>query len=161
MPVEQQERLRQFLASRSEIIAGDRMVLATLRAHARAISVAKPLPAKRSNIAYMSCGSGRPGACWNPQKPTSSLVFVVGQPGSDTSSFEQRLALSDALRAPFPREHVAVHYVAPNVLVLHEAVEGIEIRGLDRVISQSFGVHAPRAYRRAAGLGTHCNTDSR
>jgi zinc/manganese transport system permease protein len=36
MPVEQQERLRQFLASRSEIIAGDRMVLATLRAHARA-----------------------------------------------------------------------------------------------------------------------------
>ena len=35
MPVEQQERLRQFLASRAEIIAGDRMVLATLRAHAR------------------------------------------------------------------------------------------------------------------------------
>ena len=28
-------RLRQFLASRSEIIAGDRMVLTTLRAHAR------------------------------------------------------------------------------------------------------------------------------
>ena len=36
IPVEQQERLRQFLASRSEIVAGDRMVLATLRAHARA-----------------------------------------------------------------------------------------------------------------------------
>jgi zinc/manganese transport system permease protein len=35
MPVEEQERLRQFLASRGEIIAGDRMVLATLRAHAR------------------------------------------------------------------------------------------------------------------------------
>jgi zinc/manganese transport system permease protein len=36
IPVEQQERLRQFLASRGEIVAGDRMVLATLRAHARA-----------------------------------------------------------------------------------------------------------------------------
>ena len=35
MSGEQQERLRQFLASRSEIIAGDRMVLATLRNHAR------------------------------------------------------------------------------------------------------------------------------
>jgi hypothetical protein len=35
MAAEQQERLRQFLASRGEIIAGDRMVLATLRAHAR------------------------------------------------------------------------------------------------------------------------------
>ena len=35
MPGEQQERLRQFLASRGEIIAGDRMVLTTLRAHAR------------------------------------------------------------------------------------------------------------------------------
>jgi zinc/manganese transport system permease protein len=36
MPGEQRERLRQFLASRAEIVAGDRMVLATLRAHARA-----------------------------------------------------------------------------------------------------------------------------
>jgi hypothetical protein len=36
MPGEQQERLRQFLASRAEIVAGDRVVLATLRAHARA-----------------------------------------------------------------------------------------------------------------------------
>jgi zinc/manganese transport system permease protein len=35
MPAEQQERLRQFLASRGEIVAGDRMVLATLRSHAR------------------------------------------------------------------------------------------------------------------------------
>jgi hypothetical protein len=35
MSGEQQERLRQFLASRGEIIAGDRMVLATMRAHAR------------------------------------------------------------------------------------------------------------------------------
>jgi zinc/manganese transport system permease protein len=35
MPEEQQERLRQFLASRGEIVAGDRLVLATLRAHAR------------------------------------------------------------------------------------------------------------------------------
>jgi zinc/manganese transport system permease protein len=35
MSGEQQERLRQFLASRSEIIAGDRVVLATLRSHAR------------------------------------------------------------------------------------------------------------------------------
>ncbi|HTI55362.1 MAG TPA: metal ABC transporter permease [Verrucomicrobiae bacterium] len=36
MRAEQQERLRQFLAGRTEIVAGDRMVLATLRAHARA-----------------------------------------------------------------------------------------------------------------------------
>jgi len=35
LPEEQQERLRQFLASRGEIVAGDRLVLATLRAHAR------------------------------------------------------------------------------------------------------------------------------
>ncbi|HYB70229.1 MAG TPA: metal ABC transporter permease [Candidatus Bathyarchaeia archaeon] len=35
MPAEQQERLRQFLAGRGEIVAGDRMVVATLRAHAR------------------------------------------------------------------------------------------------------------------------------
>lgn len=35
MSADRQERLRQFLASRSEIIAGDRMVLATLRSHAR------------------------------------------------------------------------------------------------------------------------------
>ncbi len=35
MSEEEQERLRQFLASRSEISAGDRMVLATLRSHAR------------------------------------------------------------------------------------------------------------------------------
>jgi len=35
MPGEMQERLRQFLASRSEIAAGDRMVLRTLRAKAR------------------------------------------------------------------------------------------------------------------------------
>jgi zinc/manganese transport system permease protein len=35
MPEEQQERLRQFLAGRGEIVAGDRMVLATLRSHAR------------------------------------------------------------------------------------------------------------------------------
>lgn len=32
---EQQERLRQFLASRGEIAAGDRMVLGTLRGKAR------------------------------------------------------------------------------------------------------------------------------
>ena len=36
MPAEQQERLRQFLAGRAEIVAGDRMVLATLRSRARA-----------------------------------------------------------------------------------------------------------------------------
>jgi hypothetical protein len=36
MPAEQQERLRQFLAGRAEIVAGDRIVLATLRSHARA-----------------------------------------------------------------------------------------------------------------------------
>jgi zinc/manganese transport system permease protein len=36
LPAEQQERLRQFLAGRAEIVAGDRMVLATLRSHARA-----------------------------------------------------------------------------------------------------------------------------
>jgi len=36
MPGEPQERLRQFLASRAEIVAGDRVVLAALRAHARA-----------------------------------------------------------------------------------------------------------------------------
>jgi zinc/manganese transport system permease protein len=36
MPAEQQERLRQFLAGRAEMVAGDRMVLATLRSHARA-----------------------------------------------------------------------------------------------------------------------------
>ena len=36
MPAEMQERLRQFLAGRGEITAGDRMVLATLRARARA-----------------------------------------------------------------------------------------------------------------------------
>jgi zinc/manganese transport system permease protein len=35
MPPEMQERLRQFLAGRGEIAAGDRMVLATLRARAR------------------------------------------------------------------------------------------------------------------------------
>ena len=35
MPEETQERLRQFLASRGEIVAGDRMVLRTLRAKAR------------------------------------------------------------------------------------------------------------------------------
>ena len=35
MSPEMQERLRQFLASRAEIAAGDRMVLATLRDHAR------------------------------------------------------------------------------------------------------------------------------
>ena len=36
MPPEMQERLRQFLAGRGEIAAGDRMVLSTLRARARA-----------------------------------------------------------------------------------------------------------------------------
>jgi hypothetical protein len=36
MPTEQQERLRQFLAGRAEIVAGDRVVLAALRSHARA-----------------------------------------------------------------------------------------------------------------------------
>lgn len=35
MPAEQQERLRQFLAGRSEISAGDRLVLRTLRSKAR------------------------------------------------------------------------------------------------------------------------------
>jgi hypothetical protein len=35
MPEEMQERLRQFLASRAEITAGDRMVLKTLRRKAR------------------------------------------------------------------------------------------------------------------------------
>ncbi|MGH7276836.1 MAG: hypothetical protein ACREIY_07395, partial [Candidatus Rokuibacteriota bacterium] len=35
MSQEKEERLRQFLASRSEITAGDRMVLRTLRARAR------------------------------------------------------------------------------------------------------------------------------
>ena len=32
---EQRERLRQFLAGRGEIVAGDRLVVATLRRHAR------------------------------------------------------------------------------------------------------------------------------
>jgi zinc/manganese transport system permease protein len=36
LPDEQRERLRQFLASRDEITAGDRLVLRTLRQHARA-----------------------------------------------------------------------------------------------------------------------------
>ena len=35
LPAEQEERLRQFLASRGEITAGDRFVLRALRAHAR------------------------------------------------------------------------------------------------------------------------------
>ena len=35
MDVAEQERLRQFLAGRAEIAAGDRMVLRTLRSHAR------------------------------------------------------------------------------------------------------------------------------
>jgi zinc/manganese transport system permease protein len=35
MPPEQQERLRQFLAGRDEILAGDRLVLRTLRERAR------------------------------------------------------------------------------------------------------------------------------
>lgn len=35
MPAEQRERLRQFLTGRSEIAAGDRMVLKTLRGKAR------------------------------------------------------------------------------------------------------------------------------
>jgi zinc/manganese transport system permease protein len=35
MPIEQQERLRQFLAGRGEITAGDQMVLMTLRRKAR------------------------------------------------------------------------------------------------------------------------------
>jgi len=35
MTADQQERLRQFVAARGEIVAGDRMVLATLRGHAR------------------------------------------------------------------------------------------------------------------------------
>ena len=35
MSAEAQERLRQFLASRGEIAAGDRMVLTTLRSRAR------------------------------------------------------------------------------------------------------------------------------
>jgi zinc/manganese transport system permease protein len=35
MPADQQERLRQFLAGRSEITAGDRLVLRTLRSKAR------------------------------------------------------------------------------------------------------------------------------
>jgi len=35
MPAERQERLRQFLASRGEIAAGDQMVLKTLRGEAR------------------------------------------------------------------------------------------------------------------------------
>lgn len=35
MPADQQERLRDFLASRDEVTAGDRMVLSTLRSKAR------------------------------------------------------------------------------------------------------------------------------
>ena len=35
LPPEQRERLRQFLAGRDELVAGDRLVLATLKAHAR------------------------------------------------------------------------------------------------------------------------------
>ena len=35
MSAETAERLRQFLASAGEVTAGDRMVLATLRSHAR------------------------------------------------------------------------------------------------------------------------------
>jgi zinc/manganese transport system permease protein len=35
LPAEQHERLRQFIAGRDEVLAGDRLVLATLRRHAR------------------------------------------------------------------------------------------------------------------------------
>ena len=35
LPPEQRERLRQFLAGRDELVAGDRLVLATLKSRAR------------------------------------------------------------------------------------------------------------------------------
>ena len=67
MPAEQQERLRQFLAGRTEIVAGDRMVLATLRAHARArqrVSLGLPLLLGGAGVAAWLArrpAAGRPG----------------------------------------------------------------------------------------------------
>jgi zinc/manganese transport system permease protein len=56
MPEAQQERLRQFLASRGEINAGERMVLARLRRHAR--------ERQRFLLGLPLLGAGAVGAAW-------------------------------------------------------------------------------------------------
>jgi zinc/manganese transport system permease protein len=73
MPGEQRERLRQFLASRAEIVAGDRMVLATLRAHARA--------RQRFWLGLPLLVLGAAGAAWLGVRPWPRR----GQPDQDGS----------------------------------------------------------------------------
>jgi hypothetical protein len=76
---------------------------------------------------------------WELQKSaeTYQLIrrFAVNQPYPDATPLEQSLTLSDALLAPLPGEQVTVHQVSPHVLVLYEAVEGVEICGIDRLVS--------------------------
>jgi zinc/manganese transport system permease protein len=74
MPGEQQERLRQFLASRAEIVAGDRMVLATLRAHARA--------RQRFRLGLPLLLLGAAGAAWLAFRPRTR----PGRPAQKGSS---------------------------------------------------------------------------
>ena len=70
MPEERQERLRQFLASRGEITAGDRLVLGTLRAKARErqrLWLGLPLlAAGAAGALALSCAGGRRGKCERP-----------------------------------------------------------------------------------------------
>ena len=75
---------------------------------------------------------------------------VVGQPDRDAAPLQQRLALPHPRLAPLPREHLTVHHVAPDVLVLHEPVEGVEAGGVERPVREPVGLHAPRRPLRRA-----------
>ncbi len=64
MDAEQRERLRQFLAGRDEIVAGDRLVLRTLRQKARArqrFVLGVPLIVAGAGLAVIGCRVGRHG----------------------------------------------------------------------------------------------------
>jgi hypothetical protein len=68
MSEDMQERVRQYLAGRTEILAGDRMVLRTLRARAR--------ERQRWSVGLPLFGIGAGGALWLLRRRRAQALWV-------------------------------------------------------------------------------------
>jgi len=79
----------------------------------------------------------------NEPAETDELLaeLMAGQPDSDTSSIEQRLARSNRFRTPFFWQNLAIKQIMANVVVLNETVEDVEVTRPEFGVTQPLRFH--------------------
>src|SRR6476620_6854082 len=74
-------------------------------------------------------------------------VAVVSQPEPHTAPLEQTDAVADALLTPLSRKQLAVHQVAPDVVVVTERMKIVKSRVGHGLILQPLGHHGHHSQR--------------